>query len=390
MQENKNSEQKILFVNHAAVLGGAELCLSDLAIAYRDSSQVLLFSEGPFYDRLRLQSINVSVIQAPKALLSVNTSSRLSSLTALPALWWMAKTIVQQSQGFDVIHANSQKAFAAAALARWMGGPPVVWHLRDIIIAGHFSRLNRWLAISLANAQASKVFVNSKATGDAFVAAGGRTDLVKLVYDGVSKKPFEQIQKEQSAAIRAEINVSSETPLVGCFSRLSYWKGQHVLLEAIREIPGVHAMLVGNALFGEEAYVNRLKALACSPELSGRVHWMGFRDDIPVLMAACNIIVHTSTEPEPFGRVIVEGQLAQRPVIATNAGGAQELVEHQKTGWLVPANSPKSLAEAIRELLESPRHMSDIIHCGYEVASSKFSLDVHLQNFGEAMAEVTA
>ena len=172
-----------------------------------------------------------------------------------------------------------------------MGGPPVVWHLRDIITAGHFSRLNRWLAISLANAQATKVFVNSKATGDAFIAAGGNADLVKLVYDGVSKKPFEHIQQEQSDAIRAEINISSEIPLVGCFSRLSYWKGQHVLLEAIREIPGVHAMLVGNALFGEEAYVNRLKTLAASPELSGRIHWMGFRDNIPVLMSACNIIV---------------------------------------------------------------------------------------------------
>jgi len=94
---------------------------------------------------------------------------------------------------------------------------------------------------------------------------------------------------------------------VGVFSRLSYWKGQHVLLEAMRELPGVHALLAGEALFGETEYIAQLKALVSLPELAGRIHWLGFRSDVPALMATCNIVVHTSTEPEPFGR-IVEGQ----------------------------------------------------------------------------------
>lgn len=377
--------RKILFVNHAAVLGGAELCLVDLAIAYRNASQILLFEEGPLQRRLSSLNILVKTIPAPGALLSVRTSSRLSGLAAFPALWWMGRRILEQSQGFDVIHANSQKAFAAAALSRWMGGPPVIWHLRDIITARHFSSLNRWLAITLANSQASKVFVNSNATAKAFIAAGGNADLVQVLHDGVSNVPFGEVKREQVLAIRAEIGISEKIPLIGCFSRLSYWKGQHILLEAIQDLPEVHVMFVGKALFGEEDYVNRLNELGASPKLSGRVHWMGFRSDVPVLMSACNIITHTSTEPEPFGRVIIEGQLARKPVIATAAGGAQELIEDGRTGRLVPPGNSDALRKVIEELLSCPAQAEEIACRGYNSASTGFSLDAHLKKFSAAL-----
>ncbi|MEO1147439.1 MAG: glycosyltransferase family 4 protein, partial [Cyanobacteria bacterium J06638_22] len=281
LSTDPSPRHRILFVNHAVVLSGAELSLLDLAVAYRDTSRVLLFDHGPLGDRLEADGVDVKVILASSALLSVRASSKLSALAAFPALWSMAQQIRQQSQGFDLIHANSQKAFVAAAIARWMGAPPVVWHLRDIITASHFSRLNRRLAVTLANTQASQVIVNSKATGAAFVDAGGKPERVRLVYNGMSVQRFEDIPPEQTQAIRTEIGIDAETPLVGSFSRLSYWKGQHVLLEALRELPGVHALIGGKALFGEDVYVNQLKALADSPELAGRVLWVGFRSDIP-------------------------------------------------------------------------------------------------------------
>ncbi|MBE9098542.1 glycosyltransferase family 4 protein [Vacuolonema iberomarrocanum] len=381
---------RVLFVDHAAVLGGAELSLLDLAIAYRDTSQVLLFDHGPFGDRLEAAGVKVKVIPASRALLSVRASSKLSALAAFPALWTMAQQIRQQSQGFDLIHANSQKAFVAAAIARWMGAPPVVWHLRDIITASHFSGLNRRLAVTLANAQASQVIVNSNATGASFVEAGGKPELVHLVYNGMSAQPFDSIPSDQSQAIRSEIGVDAETPLVGSFSRLSYWKGQHVLLDALRELPGVHALIVGKALFGEEDYVTQLKALAESPELAGRVHWVGFRSDIPALMKACSIVAHTSTEPEPFGRVIVEGQLAHRPVVATNAGGAKELVEDSVTGRLVAPNDAIALRAALKDLVASPDLAQRLAEQGYHHACSQFSLDTLLTQFHAALSEVVS
>lgn len=386
VQTPSPTRRRVLFVDHAAVMGGAELSLLDLAIAYRDTSRVLLFDQGPFRERLEGARVPVQVIAAPSSLLSVKASGGLSALKAIPGLGWMARRIVEQSRGVDLIHANSQKAFVAAALARWMGAPPVVWHLRDILTASHFSAMNRRLAIALANAQASQVMVNSQATGEAFVAAGGRPDLVHLVYNGLSAQPFDAVSEEQAIALRQELGLGADVPIIGSFSRLSYWKGQHVLLEAVRSLPEVQVLLVGKSLFGEDEYVAQLQDLAASPELAGRVHWVGFRTDIPALMKACSIVAHTSTEPEPFGRVIVEGQLAQRPVIATAAGGAVELVEDGVTGRLVPPKDAIALRQAIHEILEHPQQTADLAQRGYDHAKATFSLESLLTNFDHALS----
>ncbi|NEP32199.1 glycosyltransferase [Moorena sp. SIO3B2] len=380
--------RRVLFVDHAAVLGGAELSLLDLATAYRDTSEVLLFADGPFRERLEAAQVKVKVIPAPQAILSVRSSGGLSAaLKALPPLWWMACRIAAVGREFELVHANSQKAFIAAAIATLMGGPPVVWHLRDIVTAPHFSSLNRAIAVFLANRLASQVLVNSRATGQAFIAAGGRKDLVTLVYGGIGSDPFDNLASDQSAQIRDQLGIG-DAPLVGVFSRLSYWKGQHILLEALQELPNVHALLVGEALFGEAEYASRLEAMAAAPEFAGRVHMLGFRNDVPALMSACNIVVHTSTEPEPFGRVIVEGQLAKRPVVAAAAGGAVELIQDGETGHLVSPGDSVALAKVIGELLSDPRAADRLAKDGYIHAKSTFSLESLLMTFDQALNKV--
>ena len=379
--------RRVLFVDHAAVLGGAELSLLDLAIDYRDTSEVLLFADGPFRERLEAAQVKVKVIPAPQAILSVRSSGGLSAVKALPALWWMARQIAAAGREFDLVHANSQKAFIAAAIATLMGGRPVVWHLRDIVTAPHFSSVNRAIAVFLANRRVSQVLVNSRATREAFIAAGGREDLVTLVYNGIASDPFDNLASDQSAQIRDQLGIG-DAPLVGVFSRLSYWKGQHILLEALRELPNVHALLVGEALFGEAEYASRLEAMAAAPELAGRVHMLGFRNDVPALMSACNIVVHTSTEPEPFGRVIVEGQLAKRPVVAAAAGGAVELIQDGVTGHLVPPGDSVALAKVIAELLSDPIAAYMLAERGYIHAKDTFSLKSLLKAFEQALKNV--
>ena len=379
-------QSKILFVDHAAVLGGAELHLLDIATAYKKTSSVFLFTDGAFRHKLEAADIRVQVAQANQSVLNVRASSGLEALKVLPNLWKMAGKVAAAAQGFDLIHANSQKAFVASALATFRGSPPVVWHLQDILTAKHFSSFNRRIAVWLANNLAVRVIVNSQATGKAFVAAGGKEELVRVVYNGFDSAPFDTITPEQTQQMRTQLGIN-DVPVVGVFSRLSYWKGQHILLEAIKNLPEVHALLVGEALFGEEEYVAELKSLAAIPELADRVHWLGFRDDVPMVMKACDIIAHTSTEPEPFGRVIVEGQLAQKPVIATAAGGAIELIEDRVTGRLVPPGDAKALAKTIEELLNDRTTAIDLEKQGYEQAKTNFSLETILATFERALPD---
>ena len=380
-------QRKIIFVDHAAVLGGAELHLLDIANAYKETSCVFLFADGAFKDKLEVAGIKVKVAQATESVLNVRASSGLEALKVLPNLWNLAGQVAAIAKGFDLIHANSQKAFVTCALATFRGSPPVVWHLQDILTAKHFSRVNRQVGVWLANNCAARVIVNSEATGKAFVAAGGKEELLRVVYNGFDFAAFDAVTSEQTQQIRAQLGLN-DVPVVGVFSRLSYWKGQHILLEAIKKLPEVHALLVGEALFGEEEYVTELKALAAAPELAGRVHWLGFREDVPILMKACDIIAHTSTEPEPFGRVIVEGQLAHRPVIATAAGGAIELIQDGVTGYLVSPGDAEALAKTIEKLLADRATASTIAQQGYEQAKTNFSLENILATFERALQKI--
>lgn len=380
-------QHKILFVDHAAVMGGAELSLLDLATTYAQTSKVLLFSDGPLQNRLKKAGIQSSIVPASGNMLEINTSGGLQSLAKIPELWKMAGLIAQEAVGYDLILANSQKAFIISALATLRDSPPVLWYLHDILTARHFSKINRMVAVFLANQFATKVLVNSQATGKAFIAAGGKEKLYNVVYNGFDAQKFDRVTIQDAEKIRSDLGID-DAPLVGVFSRLSYWKGQHIFLEAVKELHQVQVILVGEALFGEEDYVSKIKTLANESQLQGRIHWLGFRDDIPSLMKACDLIVHTSTEPEPFGRVIVEGQLAQKPVIASAAGGALELIEDGKTGLLFPPGNVIALREQIQILISDRTLANTIAQQGYINAKTNFSLETILESFAQAIVEV--
>ena len=125
-------------------------------------------------------------------------------------------------------------------------------------------------------------------------------------------------------------------PLIGVFSRLAPWKGQHIVLQALAGLPGVHGIFAGSALFGEDAYAASLRVLASELGIADRVVFLGQRGDVPALMRAVDIVVHPSVDPEPFGRTLVEAMLARTPVIATDAGAASEILGGGEAGMLVP------------------------------------------------------
>jgi len=163
--------------------------------------------------------------------------------------------------------------------------------------------------------------------------------------------------------------------VVGAFGRLSPWKGQHVLIEAVARLSDVHVAIVGDALFGEAEYVELLHALVRKHALSDRVQFLGFRRDAPRLMCSVDIVAHTATAPEPFGRVIVEGMLASRPVIATRAGGAIEILRDGETGILVTPGSVEELQEAIIRLKTNSGLLSQLARQGRQSALSDFSVE---------------
>ena len=364
---------KILFLDQTGKLGGAEIALLDVVKPYRKDALVGLFEDGPFRERLEQHNISVEVL-VPKPLLVKKDSGFLQGLGSLGRLLPLASKVAELSKGYDLIYANTAKALVVGAIASVLSRRPLVYHLHDILSAEHFSQSNIRLLVFLSNRFVSQVIADSNATKAAFIAAGGRSDLVTSMYYGFEPEAYQNLVPDP-ADIKATLGLK-EKFVIGHFSRLSPWKGQDVLIEALSHCPHeVEVLLVGDALFGEDDYVAKLHQQIAHLKLEERIHFLGFRSDVAQLMNACDLVAHTSTAPEPFGRVIVEGMLCGTPVVAAAAGGAAELVEHEKTGWSIPPNDVEALAKVIKTCHAQPELAAAIAQAGQQQAAQRFDMD---------------
>lgn len=380
-------KSRILFLDHVGELGGAELALLDVARAYRDTCTFMLFADGPFRGLLTAAGVKVEILESGRSMRAVRRETRWPGFVAAAQVAGLAWRVARHARRHDAIHANSQKAFVVACLAGLLARRPVIWDLNDLLLPEHFSRTNILVDVILANHMAVRVIANSRASADALVANGGDLEKVRVVYNGMDPAPFDAVREEDVASARAELGLHG-VPVVGVFGRLAEWKGQHIALAAMANVPGVHLLLVGDALFGEQGYVDQLRREAVSRGINDRVHFLGFRSDVPRLMRMVEVVLHTSTAPEPFGRVIVEGMLARRPVIATRAGGVSEILVDGDTGIMVPPGDVTALASAIHTVLRQPHTAARLAMSGRAHAERQFTVQAMVQAMTMNMEEV--
>jgi len=379
---------KILFLDQSGKLGGAELSLLDVVKPYRDRCLVGIFADGSFHQALQQQRIPVQVLTT-QALQVQRGSNLLQIVGSFRHLLPLIAKVVHLSRSYDLLYANTQKALVIGAIASAITQRPLVYHLRDILSSEHFSQTNLRLAIGFANQCASLVIANSQATQQAFIEAGGRAEIIKVVYNGFKPESY-QSSIAAVSKLRQQLNLAGQF-VVGHFSRLSPWKGQHVLIEALTHCPeNVTALLVGDALFGEQDYVEQLHQQVEQLGLGDRVRFLGFRSDISPLMTLCELVAHTSTAPEPFGRVIVEAMLCGTPIVAAAAGGVVELIEHGKTGWLMPPSDALKLADIIQQCQSQPERAIAISHQAQQSASQRFNLETTNQQIAHLLKQVVS
>ncbi|MEH2139806.1 glycosyltransferase family 4 protein [Nostoc sp.] len=375
---------RIFFLDQSGKPGGAELCLIDIAKPYCDRALVGLFADGLFKDLLQQNHIPVEVL-ATQGIQVRKESSLVQGLKSLGQLAPLIIKVIKKAREYDLIYANTQKALVVGALASFFSRRPLVYHLHDILSTEHFSQTNLRIAINLANRFASLVIANSQASKIAFIQAGGRSDIIEVVYNGFDLKNY-QTDESDISKLQKKLGLEGKF-VVGHFSRLAPWKGQHILIDALAKCPQeVTAILVGDALFGEQDYVQKLHQQITDLGLENRVKFLGFRSDIPQLMAACNLVAHTSTSPEPFGRVIVEAMLCRKPVVAAKAGGVMELVEHGLNGFLVTPGEPQELAQVIITCLQETEITATIANNAKTTASQRFDVATINQQIAQLLS----
>ena len=128
--------------------------------------------------------------------------------------------------------------------------------------------------------------------------------------------------------------------------------------------------------------------MAKKPSLNNHVFLTGNRNDIAEIMSASDIVVHSASEPEPFGLVLAEAMATGTALIATKAGGPLEIIKDGITGLLIPMKSASSIRDAIQKLLESDELRKTISTNAYKDVAERFSIAQHVKKVQTMYADI--
>jgi glycosyltransferase involved in cell wall biosynthesis len=264
----------------------------------------------------------------------------------------------------DLLHSHLSTASWWCGWLERFGGPPSIGHVHGFTSA-------QW------HRQQSHLIACSNAVRQDLVAKGIASSRITVMHYPVD--PNDQQPTRSRADLRRELGADVDTPVVGTFAHLSPKKGHRELVQA--------AALVINCLpkvqfwcFGDGPLRGDLEQTARVLGISDRFRLFGFRRDVPDLMQAIDVMCLPSHR-EPFGLVYVEAALAEKPVIACNAGGAPEVIASGETGLLIPPPTtvadPSSrqitaLADAIFTLLDNRTTAATMGSRAREAALSRF------------------
>jgi glycosyltransferase involved in cell wall biosynthesis len=252
----------------------------------------------------------------------------------------------------DLIYLNNDfVSNLSGRIAGRMLGLPVILHERDI--PAPQSRLAR-----MTSGWATRYLAISTPVREALLRIGVPARRIRMLPEGLDLELYRPVSDATVAEVRASLGAASGSLLVVMCGMIMEWKGQHVLIEAARNVvarhPSTSFAIVGEAPQGEEAYPARLREQLRALDLESRVSFVGYRNDIPAVMQSADVVVHASTSPEPFGRVIIEGMAMARPVVATAIGAPPEIIRDGTTGILVPPGDAAALAAVLDRLLADP------------------------------------
>ncbi|NLG49415.1 MAG: glycosyltransferase family 4 protein [Chloroflexi bacterium] len=408
------SAQRVLYVDLAPAVGGSVISLYYLVKGLdrrRYEPHVLLRASNPYVARFRALDVPVVTIpggasgpayQDGRAVASVRGSRLVHRLKSsmlgervvhlagfyarqVPRVLRDARAIGQHMAAIRpaLVHLNDTVGVSrAGVLAARRLRLPAICHLRALDERNHF---DRWLSRSLAG------YVCISHAVDAHQRTlGGRVEPSWVVYNGLDLADMDQ--PVDAAEVRAELGLGRDDEVVGCVGRLVEWKGQRVFLEALARLttdhPRLRGLIVGGAEANGAAYAQELAELTHTLGLDEVIRFTGFRKDVPRVLRAMDVMVHASSSPEPFGRVLIEGMAAGVLVIGTDAGAVPEIIEDGATGLLVPPGDAAAMAGAIARALGDPEQRQRWVRAARQVVEQRFTMQAYVSGIERVYKDI--
>ena len=406
----KKTKHRILYIEKPAFVGGSITGLYETIHGLdRDRFEPVVLFHGPNPYREKFHALGVEVIvlnnDLPSGIQQVSTRDIAASLSRFGDWLGDAYRIAKQAQvmwrkdrplavrvaeiireaKIDLIHHNNSLPGDRETIwAGKMAGIPQISYIRVLHDFGFWER-------RLARSVNLFIYM-SQAIEKHYLARGISASQGRVIYDSFDLQT--DIHSNHRQALRSEFGVAEQGWVISNIGRLDWWKGHEYFVEAIgqaiKSTPNIKALIVGepDATALSQSYYQKIQEQVQRLGLVDHVIFTGFRTDIPEIMAASDIIVHSASEPEPFGRVAVEAMTAGRPIVATAAGGILEIVKDQETGLLVPPKDATAMAEAIHYLSENRERAVEMGRAGRLDAERRFSLDKHIASIQEVYEQL--
>ena len=265
-----------------------------------------------------------------------------------------------RERAVDLVHTHSSIDSWVAGLAARSLGLPVV-RSRHVTIP---------IRTPLVYRLADRIIASGAEAGAAVSRAGIAADKVVPIPPGVDLERFHP--DVSGKAVREELGLGG--PLIGLVANVRGSKGHRYLLEAapaiLREFPDARFVIVGAGV-GFDDVQRRVRELGLERE----VRMLGFRRDIPEVLAALDVLALPSIKSEATSQVILQSLAVGTPVVATTIGGSPELIRDGHSGRLVPPASAPALAAAIGDLLRDPDRAREMARAGQAFVRRTQSLD---------------
>ena len=359
---------RVLFIDHVdRVLGGAEINLLELlAEARRHTDWEIACAcreQGPLGQRVRELGIRTFEHGFGDGLNTLRFAGRAFPWSGIFRGWsalrkssaGLAKTFGRFSPDFAIsCTIKDHLAVARATRTRFV---PSVWWVNDLLTADFFSNAAR-AAVRMGASSPQQIIAVSECVAEPFRQWHFETKTT-VIHNGI---PLERYRRLPRGFLRKQLNLADDAPLFGIVGRFTPWKGQLLFLQIADAWvqsgrPG-NFVLIGEAFNEDKPYENDLRHYIAESSLQGRAHFIPFQQNISAALSDLDVLLHTSTKPEPFGRVLIEAMAIGTPVIAANAGGPREIIQHGQNGFLATPNDLVPYYENLK-LLTPKNHLTD-------------------------------
>ncbi len=340
---------RILHTEAATSFGGQEYCIYKEMLAMRARGHELEAVCQPHSELAR---------RLQEAGFRVHTMPMDGVVHGWRAIAWIRRLL--RRTPFDVVHTHSRRDTVLGAIAARLAGTPLIVRTRHLAKPIHSLYAYTWLAHGVI---AVSEFVRRQ-----LLDRGAPPRKVAMVHS-----PVEFPAAGDATRVRRELGLSADTPVVGCVAAMRADKGHYDLLDAFERIssrhPRAHLVLAGDG----EPMLSLLRARAVALGLAGRIHFLGWREDIAEVMMAFDIFA-LPTRREALGTVFIEAAALGVPVIGGDVDGVPETLLPGVSGLLVPPGDVPALAQALDVLLGDEPRRREMGRMGRAyVASGRFS-----------------